>query len=249
VTQRAVRKGSGATAAGGTARSYQVKAPPPRILVMLGGPGAGKGTQADVLAERLGLPHVSSGELFRAHIREGTALGKEVQRYMDRGALAPDDVTVRMISDRLGQPDAAAGVILDGFPRTVSQAQALDRMLAQGGNRVAGALYIQVDPEELVKRLSGRRVCSGTTQHIYHVMFHPPKVEGVCDVDGTPLVLRADDEPDTVRARLTKQLPPMFEVVDYYADRDLLCAIRGDQTIDQVTDALMHAVETACKVP
>jgi adenylate kinase len=249
VTQRAVRKGSGASSTTGTARIYQVKAPAPRILVMLGGPGAGKGTQADVLAEQLGLPHVSSGELFRAHIREGTPLGKEVQRYMDRGALAPDDVTVRMIAERLGQPDAAGGVILDGFPRTVSQAQALDKMLASNGNRVAGALYIQVEPEELVKRLSGRRVCSGTTQHIYHVMFHPPKVEGICDIDGTPLTLRADDEPDTVRSRLTKQLPPMFEVVDYYSDRGLLCAIRGDQSIDLVTDALLHAVETACKVP
>lgn len=240
---------SPATASGGSAPKFTVKASSPRILVMLGGPGAGKGTQAEMLSARLGLPHVSSGELFRAHIRKGTPLGLEVKRYLDRGALAPDDVTVRMVGERLSEPDAVPGVILDGFPRTVSQAQALDRMLAQRRTRVAGALYVQVDSEELIRRLSGRRICSDPAQHIYHVVFKPPKVEGICDIDGTPLVLRADDEPDTVRARLQKQLPPMFEVVDYYSDKGLLCAVRGDQTIEQVNESLMHVVETACQVP
>jgi adenylate kinase len=216
---------------------------------MLGAPGAGKGTQAEILSARLGLPHVSSGDLFRAAVRDGSALGREVKRYLDRGALVPDELTVRVIKARLMQPDAAEGAILDGFPRTVPQAEALDRMLASQGARVMGALYVEVDREELVRRLSGRRVCTDPAQHVYHEEYKPPLVPGICDFDGTPLEQRADDRPETIRARLEKQLPPMYEVVDHYAERGWLCPVRGNQSIDQVTEALIHAVETACQVP
>jgi adenylate kinase len=215
---------------------------------MLGPPGAGKGTQAEILAQRLGLPHVSSGDLFRAAIRDNTPLGREAARYLDKGALVPDELTVRMIKARLAESDAAGGVILDGFPRTVPQAEALDRALAAQGARVTGALYVEVPREELVRRLAGRRVCTGPSQHVYHVESMPPKRAGVCDEDGSRLEQRADDLPDTVQARLEKQLPPMFEVVDYYADRGLLYPVRGDRPIDEVTDALLHAVETAIAV-
>ena len=215
------------------------------ILIMLGAPGAGKGTQADILSERLGLPHISSGDLFRTAIRDGTPLGREAKRYLEKGALVPDDVTVRMVKARLAEPDAAAGAILDGFPRTVPQAETLDRLLALQGSRVRGALYVEVDKDELVRRLSGRRVCTGPGQHVYHVLWKPPKVAGVCDIDGSPLEQRADDQPETVQARLEKQLPPMYEVVDYYAEHGTLHAVRGDLPIDQVTEELLHAVETA----
>jgi adenylate kinase len=214
---------------------------------MLGVPGAGKGTQADILSERLGLPHISSGDLFRAAQREGTPLGRDVRRYLERGALVPDEVTVRMISTRLAQPDARLGAILDGFPRTVPQAVALDRMLAADGARVTCALYVEVDREAVVRRLTGRRICTGPEHHVYHVEFKPPRVPGVCDIDGSALEQRSDDQPETVRARLEKQLPPMYEVVDHYAEMGRLCPVRGDQPIDEVTAALVHAVDTACQ--
>jgi adenylate kinase len=216
-------------------------------LLLIGAPGAGKGTQAVRLSQHLGLPHVSSGDLFRNALRAGSPLGAEVRRYVERGALVPDDVTVRVIEERLAEPDARNGVILDGFPRTRPQAEALDRVLATQGDRVRGALYVEVDRDELLRRLSGRRVCTGVAQHVYHVVSNPPKTPGICDIDGTPLEQRADDRPETVRSRLDKQLPPMFEVVDYYADRGALIAVRGDQPIDAVTDDLLRAVELAGK--
>lgn len=222
---------------------------PRRILIMLGAPGAGKGTQAEILSERLGVPHVSSGDLFRTAIRDDTPVGREAKRYMQRGALVPDDVTVRMIKSRLAEPDAAGGAILDGYPRTVPQAEALDRMLAAQGSRVRGALYVEVDRDELARRLSGRRVCTGPGQHVFHIYWKPPLVAGVCDIDGSPLEQRADDRPETVLARLEKQLPPMFEVVDHYAERGTLYPVRGDRTIKEVTEALLHAVETASATP
>src|SRR5262245_36762922 len=218
---------------------------PRRIFVMLGPPGAGKGTQAARLSEELGLPAVSSGDLFRAAVREKTELGEEVRRYTDRGQLVPDAVTIRIVADRLAQPDAAAGVILDGFPRTRPQAEALDRLLAKQGAKVTNALYIEVDAPEVVKRLSGRRVCTGPAQHVYHLDALPPRVPGICDIDGTPLDLRPDDRPETIKARLEKQLPPMFEVVDYYADGGVLCAVRGDRAMDEVTAELRRVTARA----
>ncbi|MEX2547108.1 MAG: adenylate kinase [Chloroflexota bacterium] len=213
-----------------------------RVYVMVGAPGAGKGTQAALLAQRLGVPHVASGDLFRDHIRRGTALGKKVKSYIDRGSLAPDDMTVQMISDRLSQKDAAEGAILDGFPRTRPQAEALDKMLDRHDGRVAAALYLDVDREELIRRLSGRWLCSASSDHVYHATARPPKKLGKCDVDGAALYQREDDKPETIRARLEQQLPPMFEVIDYYADRGVLSAVEGDRSMAEVTDELMHAI-------
>ena len=209
---------------------------------MVGAPGAGKGTQAALLSERLGLPHVASGELFRAHIRGGTPLGKKAQPYIDRGALVPDALTVRMIAERLAEPDAAEGAILDGFPRTRPQAEALDAMLAKKGGRVAGALYVDVDREVLLRRLSGRRVCSVSDDHVYHDPDRPPLVPGLCDIDGAPLIQREDDQDETVLARLDEQLPPMFEVVDHYTESGVLSAVDGGRSVAEVTDELLRAI-------
>lgn len=210
---------------------------------MVGAPGAGKGTQAGLLSQRLGIPHVASGDLFRTHIRDATPLGRKAAPYMARGALVPDSLTVRMVAERLSLPDAAEGAILDGFPRTRPQAEALDAMLARKGGRVAGALYIDVDRDDLLRRLSGRRVCSLSDQHVYHLVTHPPRVEGRCDVDGAELLQRADDRPETILARLDEQLPPMFDVVDHYAEAGVLRTIDGGQPIERVTDELLRAIE------
>lgn len=177
---------------------------------MVGAPGAGKGTQAAALAKRLGIPHVASGDLFREQAKRGTVLGKKVKTYLDRGALVPDDITVEMIKARLAQKDAREGAILDGFPRTRPQAEALDKMLDRLGGSVAQALYVDVDREQLIKRLSARQ--------------------------------REDDKPATIRARLEQQLPPMFEVIDYYTDRGVLSTVQGDREIDAVTDELMRSI-------
>jgi len=157
---------------------------------MVGGPGAGKGTQATRLAERMGLLHLSSGDLFRDNISRATPLGKKVRSYLEKGALVPDDLTVQMISDRLAQPDADSGVVLDGFPRTRAQAEGLDKMLARLGSKVDQALFVDVDREEVVRRLSGRWVCSASPDHVYHAIARPPKVAGKCDIDGAPLIQR-----------------------------------------------------------
>jgi len=172
-----------------------------KVVVLLGAPGAGKGTQAPLLAARLGIPVVATGDLFRAAVRDGTALGLEARRYMDAGQLVPDEITVRLLLERLGRPDAAAGVILDGFPRTGVQAAALDRALADRGTRVAAAVLVDVPAEELVRRMSGRWVCRGAG-HPYHEVSSPPRTAGVCDIDGSELYQRADDQPTTIRARM-----------------------------------------------
>jgi len=207
---------------------------------MLGAPGAGKGTQATELSTRLGLPHVASGDLFRQAVRDGTALGGEARTYMERGALVPDDLTIRMIGERLQQPDAAKGVILDGFPRTRNQAEALDRFLAERGAEVGTALFVHVDEEELLRRLMGRLQCE--FGHTYQVTSRPPREPGVCDIDGSRLYHREDDKVETIRARLEQQLLPMDEVVGYYREAGTLATVEGDSSIADVTDALMRAV-------
>jgi len=211
------------------------------ILVMVGAPGAGKGTQAAILAERLGIPHVASGELFRAAVRAETPLGEAVRGYLERGQLVPDELAIEVIVDRLAQPDAANGAILDGFPRTRPQAEALTTALARRGQRVEQALYVGVRESELRRRLSGRWICRANG-HSYHVIDHPPARPGVCDLDGSPLYQRDDDRPDTVRARLAAQLPPMYDVVDYYTEQGILTAVDGEGTIDEVTDALLRCL-------
>lgn len=220
---------------------------PSAVIVMVGAPGAGKGTQAQRLAESLDLVTVSTGDLFRAALRDGTSLGAEVRKYVEKGTLVPDPVTLRVVEERLAQPDAAKGVVLDGFPRTRVQAEALDAMLVKDGSRVSAALYIEVDAGELVRRLAGRRVCSGPGQHVFHLDSKPPRVEGVCDIDGTPLVQRNDDKPETIRARLARQLPPMYEVVDHYQGTGVLHAVRGDRPMDEIAVELLRLAQRALR--
>ena len=212
-----------------------------RLYVMVGAPGAGKGTQAAILSGRLGLPHLASGELFRAAVRAGTPLGRQVQAYLERGALAPDEVAIRVILERLAWPDAAEGAILDGFPRTRPQAEALDVALARKGAKVSAALYVGVREPELLRRLSARWLCRAEG-HSYNALDHPPLRAGVCDIDGSELYQRDDDRPATVRARLERQLPPMYDVVDHYTERGVLTAVDGEGPIDEVTEALLRAI-------
>jgi len=208
---------------------------------MVGAPGAGKGTQAAILAARLGIPHVASGELFRNAVRAASPLGAAVRDYLERGQLVPDDLAIEVILDRLAQPDAARGAILDGFPRTRPQAEALTAALARRGQRVDQALYVGVRESELRRRLSGRWICRANG-HSYHAIDHPPKRPGVCDIDGSELYQRDDDRPETVRARLAAQLPPMYDVVDYYTELGILTAVDGEGTIEEVSDALLRAI-------
>lgn len=209
---------------------------------MAGAPGAGKGTQAALLSERLGTPRIASGDLFRDHVRRATTLGKKVESYLEQGALVPDNLTVEMIADRLTQPDAADGAILDGFPRTRAQAEALDTLLSKMGGGVTAALYVDVERDELLRRLSGRWICTLSADHVYHAVARLPKVAGHCDVEGAPLYQRDDDQPETIAARLELQLPPMFEVVDYYTDLGVLSTVDGDQPVAEVTEALLRAI-------
>lgn len=211
------------------------------ILLLIGAVGAGKGTQADLLSEELGVPHLASGDLFRQALREGSPLGEQARTYMERGDLVPDEVTIGMFMERLARPDAAGGAILDGFPRTVAQARSLDETLSGQGERVAGAIYIDVPTDELVTRVSGRSVCP-TCGTVYHDVTDPPRVPGTCDRDGTPLVRRDDDRPEVVRARLEKQVPPMLEVVDHYRDAGTLTVVDGRQDIGDVLRDIRQAV-------
>jgi adenylate kinase len=215
-----------------------------RIIVMMGAPGAGKGTQAERLGAALGLPHVSTGELFRDLLKSDSALGRKVRGHMESGGLVPDEIVVAMVKDRLAEPDAEQGVILDGFPRTVAQAQALDEMLEKAGTSVCAVPYIEVPQDLLMARLTGRRICTKDDQHVYHEEALPPRKEGICDIDGAELCQRADDSEQTVLDRLEKQLPPMFEVIDYYADNKVLFSVRGDQSPEEITAELLRVIAT-----
>lgn len=214
------------------------------VIVLLGAPGAGKGTQAPALAARLGVPILSSGGLLRKAVADATPLGREADRYMSRGQLVPDETIVRVFLDRLEAPDAADGAILDGFPRTRIQAEALDRALAEMGRKVDRAGYVHVPLEDLVRRMANRRICTANG-HVYNLVSNPPRVEGICDLDGSELGQRADDEEATVRARMDQQVPSLLEVVEYYRDKGVLTTVDGQQEIDAVTDALMAALHDA----
>ena len=211
------------------------------VVVLLGAPGAGKGTQAEILAERFSIPHVATGDLFRTAIRDGSPVGLEARRYMERGQLVPDDITIRMLLDRLAQPDAKGGVILDGFPRNRAQTEALDAALAERGESVDRAASIEVPTDELVRRLSGRWVCRDAG-HVYNEHTNPPLVAGVCDIDGSPLIQRDDDTAETIRARLALQLASLEDVVDHYASAGILQTVDGVHPIDEVTEALVKAI-------
>lgn len=211
------------------------------VIVLLGGPGAGKGTQAARLAERLGFAHVATGDLFRAAVRDGSPIGQEARRYMERGQLVPDEITIKMLLGRLAARDAAAGVILDGFPRNRAQAEALDGALAAKDARVDVAVSIEVPSDELVRRLSGRWVCRDAG-HPYHEVSHPPKVAGHCDLDGSPLVQRDDDKAETICARMALQLSSLRDVVAYYRTTGVLRPVDGQAPIDVVAESVLAAV-------
>lgn len=210
-------------------------------IVLLGAPGAGKGTQAELLAEHLRIPHVASGDLFREALRSDTPLGREAKGYMDRGELVPDAVTIAMVRDRLAAPDSREGVILDGFPRTVEQAGALDGVLAEKGQKVDLVAFIHVRPDELLKRLSGRwtcRDCGG----VYHTLFNPSKRPDVCDACGGPLYQRPDDKPETQARRIEVYLAQTSPLVEHYRRRGSLVEIDGEQEIGKVQEDLRRAV-------
>lgn len=212
-----------------------------RLILLVGPVGAGKGTQAEILGRELGLVHLASGNLFREALRDGTPLGERARAFMERGDLVPDDLTIAMVIERLSQPDARAGAILDGFPRTVGQAQALDATLAAKGEGIAHVIYIEVPVDEVIARVSGRSVCP-TCGTPYHDRSDPPRQPGICDKDGTPLARRQDDRPEVVRARLDKQVPPMLAVIDHYERAGKVRRIDGMQSIDGVTADILAAV-------
>ncbi len=211
------------------------------VVVLLGAPGAGKGTQAPLLAARLGIPVVATGDLFRAAVRDGSQLGREARRYMDAGQLVPDEITVNLLLERLARPDAAAGVVLDGFPRTAVQAKALDVALAERGASVSVAILVDVPADELVRRMSGRWICRAAG-HPYHEVSSPPRVPGICDVDGSELYQRADDQPATIRARLDQQLGALAQVVEHYRSSGVLRTVDGLQPIEAVSAAVGAAL-------
>ncbi|MEA2608182.1 MAG: adenylate kinase [Chloroflexota bacterium] len=216
------------------------------MVVLLGAPGAGKGTQAPILATRLGVPVLASGDLLRAAVAAGTALGRAADRYMSRGQLVPDDTIVDIFLERLAAPDAAGGAVLDGFPRTRGQAEALDVALASRGSRVDLALYIDVPADDLVLRMASRRICAANG-HVYNVASNPPNLPGICDLDGSELVQREDDREETVRARMAQQIPPLLEVVDHYRATGVLRSVNGLAPIVEVTDALLAELEQAVR--
>jgi adenylate kinase len=211
------------------------------VAILLGAPGAGKGTQAPLLAKRLAVPVLASGDLLRAEAASGSDVGRDVLEIMRSGELVPDETMVRIFLDRLGRPDAAGGAILDGFPRTRGQAEALDSALAEAGRRVDRALLIEVPIEDLVGRFAERVICRAGG-HVYNLHSNPPRQPGVCDIDGSELVRRVDDAEDTVRSRMVQQLGPLAEVADHYRSRGVLTAIDGTQSIERVAADLVRAL-------
>ena len=210
-------------------------------IVLLGAPGAGKGTQAGIIAAKKLVAHVASGDLFRKHLGEGTALGKLAKTYMDKGELVPDDVTIKMVLERIAEPDAAGGYVLDGFPRTVAQAEALDVAFKGKGQALDVAPLVEVDTEELVRRLAGRWICR-KCQTPYHDLTAPPKKKGVCDKCGGELYQRDDDKPEVVRARLTTYEKQTAPLIGYYERQGKLARVNGQQAVEKVTADLLKAV-------
>lgn len=213
-------------------------------LVMLGPPGAGKGTQAALLAERLGTPHVASGDLFREALKKETELGLTAKSYMERGELVPDEVTIAMVRERLQRPDCDSGVILDGFPRTIEQAEALQGLLAEQNKKIDAALFIDAAEDELVRRLSSRWTCRNC-QAVYNIISNPPREEGRCDVCGGELYQRADDVPETVRNRIRVYRQQTSPLIDYYRDQELLVTIKSEGGIERVQRKVLEALQLA----
>jgi adenylate kinase len=212
-------------------------------LVLMGPPGAGKGTQAERLIEDFDLPYYATGDILRAAVKEESDLGKEAKEYMDRGDLVPDDVICRVIMERLDSEEAADGFVLDGFPRTVPQAEVLDEALEKRGRSLTAALLIDAPDEEVIRRLSGRRICV-KNQHVYHVEFDPPKNEGVCDQDGSRLIQRDDDKPETVQKRLDVYHEQTEPLIDWYEDKGFLRRFDGSRSPDEVHDRIRATLAT-----
>ncbi len=211
------------------------------FIVLLGPPGVGKGTQAEILAGKTHLPHISSGDLFRENMRKDTDLGKRARSYMDKGELVPDDLTISMVEERISRPDCAAGAILDGFPRTPAQARALEGILLKSHSSVKVVPYINAASAVLVARASGRWTCRAQG-HVFHATFNPPKVAGKCDIDGSELYQREDDKAATVENRISVYLQQTSPLIEYYRAQHKLVEIDGTQPIEKVTDALMAAI-------
>lgn len=206
-------------------------------IIMLGAPGAGKGTQAKKIADKYGIPHISTGDIFRANIKNGTELGKKAKTYMDQGALVPDELVVDLVVDRVAQDDAKNGYVLDGFPRTIPQAEALDKALEAINEKVDYAINVEVPDENIINRMSGRRACvacGGT----YHIKYIPTKVEGICDACGGELILRDDDKPETVKKRLDVYHEQTQPLIDYYTGKGILKEVDGTQDMEDVFKAI-----------
>ncbi|MER0447705.1 adenylate kinase [Streptomyces sp. Edi4] len=211
-------------------------------IVLVGPPGAGKGTQAAFLAQNLAIPHISTGDLFRANISQGTELGKQAKAYMDAGNLVPDEVTIGMAKDRMEAPDAVNGFLLDGFPRNVVQAEALDEVLKADGMKLDAVLDLEVPEDEVVKRIAGRRICRNDSAHVFHVAYNAPQRDGVCDKCGGELYQRGDDTEDTVRKRLEVYHSETEPIIDYYRAQGLVITITALGKVDEVTKKAMDAL-------
>lgn len=211
-------------------------------IILMGLPGAGKGTQASEIVKKFPIPHISTGDMFRKAIKDQTELGKEAKSYMDRGELVPDEVTVGIVKERLSEDDAKKGFLLDGFPRTLEQAEALSKIMDELGRKIDAVINIEVPEEELMNRLTGRRVCEtcGTT---YHLVFNPPKVDGICDIDGGKLYQREDDNPETVAKRLEVNVKQSKPILEYYDNKGVVKNVDGSKDIKDVTDSVIHILE------
>jgi adenylate kinase len=213
-------------------------------LILLGPPGSGKGTQGERLQEDFRLPYYATGDILRAAVKEGTEVGKQAKEFMDRGDLVPDEVIIGVIAERLQREEAADGFILDGFPRTVPQADALDQKMEQLRREMTAAILIEVSEEEVVRRLGGRRTCSENPSHIYHVELDPPGKDGVCDIDGAKLIVRDDDKPDVIKNRLAQYREKTEPLIDYYDERGLLRRFDGTRSATEVHDHIRATLAT-----
>ena len=215
-------------------------------IIMLGAPGAGKGTQADILSQEMNLPHIASGDLFRQALEERTEIGLLAKSYMDKGELVPDEITIKMIMERINQSDCAAGCLFDGFPRTLHQAEVLDKSLKERGKSIDKAIYIEMPSEELVKRLSGRRLCR-VCQTPYHIINSPPKTPGKCDKCGGELYQRSDDKEETVKERLNIFFAQTVPILDYYKKQNKLTKVNGNLGMQGVAREIISALKAGVK--
>ncbi|KDP65012.1 adenylate kinase [Staphylococcus epidermidis] len=211
-------------------------------IILMGLPGAGKGTQASEIVKKFPIPHISTGDMFRKAIKDETDLGKEAKSYMDRGELVPDEVTVGIVKERISEDDAKKGFLLDGFPRTIDQAESLSQIMSELDREIDAVINIEVPEEELMNRLTGRRICEkcGTT---YHLVFNPPKVDGICDIDGGKLYQREDDNPETVSNRLSVNVKQSKPILEYYNNKGVLKNIDGSKDIDEVTNDVIDILD------